>query len=269
MAFFGDGAVNNGAFHEGLNLAEHLEAAGAVRLREQPVRHRSAVRLRRRQSQRRRPRRGSMACPASKWTATTSWPSSRRPERRSSERAAGEGPTLLECKTYRTRAHAEGMGDFTYRTREEVEDWKTRCPIERSPPATAHGIRHAEALDAIDAEVAAVVAEAQQFAESSPLARPGHGGDARLRRSRSRRRSPRRGPAARRREITYMQATPRSSDDGDGRQPGDLRPGRGHRQARRQLQNDRGAVRPATAPSACATRRSASAASSAWRAARP
>ena len=44
---------------------------------------------------------------------------------------AGEGPTLLECKTYRTRPHAEGMGDFTYRTREEVEEWKARCPIAR------------------------------------------------------------------------------------------------------------------------------------------
>ena len=37
----------------------------------------------------------------------------------------GGGPTLLECQTYRTRPHAEGMGDFTYRTREEVEEWKS------------------------------------------------------------------------------------------------------------------------------------------------
>jgi len=33
----------------------------------------------------------------------------------------GGGPTLIECKTYRTRPHAEGMGDYTYRSREEVE----------------------------------------------------------------------------------------------------------------------------------------------------
>ncbi len=46
------------------------------------------------------------------------------------ERArGGDGPTLLECRTYRTRPHAEGMGDYTYRTREEVEAWKERCPI--------------------------------------------------------------------------------------------------------------------------------------------
>src|SRR6202012_4150068 len=43
----------------------------------------------------------------------------------------GEGPTLIECRTYRTRPHAEGMGDFGYRTREEVDGWKGRCPIAR------------------------------------------------------------------------------------------------------------------------------------------
>ena len=47
---------------------------------------------------------------------------------------AGGGPTLIECKTYRTRAHAEGMGDFGYRTREEVERWKARDPITRIAP---------------------------------------------------------------------------------------------------------------------------------------
>jgi 2-oxoisovalerate dehydrogenase E1 component len=44
VAFFGDGATNNGAFHEGLN--QHLESASPVHLREQPVRHRSPVQLR-------------------------------------------------------------------------------------------------------------------------------------------------------------------------------------------------------------------------------
>ncbi len=76
----------------------------------------------------------------------------------------GGGPTLLECKTYRTRAHAEGMGDFTYRTREEVEEWKTRCPIKRLrqlPGASS------AALDRIDAALAALVAESHQLAEAS------------------------------------------------------------------------------------------------------
>jgi TPP-dependent pyruvate/acetoin dehydrogenase alpha subunit len=48
------------------------------------------------------------------------------------ERArSGEGPTLIECRTYRTRPHAEGMGDFGYRTREDVDSWKLKCPLVR------------------------------------------------------------------------------------------------------------------------------------------
>ena len=42
---------------------------------------------------------------------------------------AGGGPTLIECKTYRTRAHSEGMRDAGYRTQEEVDSWKARDPI--------------------------------------------------------------------------------------------------------------------------------------------
>ena len=56
----------------------------------------------------------------------------------------GEGPTLLECRTYRTRPHAEGMGDYGYRTKEDVEAWKKLCPIQRLREATPH--RDAEIL---------------------------------------------------------------------------------------------------------------------------
>src|SRR5262249_29960002 len=56
------------------------------------------------------------------------------------------------------------MGDFGYRTREEVEDWKTRCPIRR----LRERINDDAALAKIDAEVARVVEDAARFAESSP-----------------------------------------------------------------------------------------------------
>ncbi|NJD02264.1 MAG: pyruvate dehydrogenase (acetyl-transferring) E1 component subunit alpha, partial [Ruminiclostridium sp.] len=47
------------------------------------------------------------------------------------ERAkAGEGPTLIECKTYRWMGHWTGDPQV-YRTREEVEEWKKKCPIKR------------------------------------------------------------------------------------------------------------------------------------------
>src|SRR5260370_557700 len=40
----------------------------------------------------------------------------------------GGGPTLIECRTYRTRAHAEGMRDAGYRTQDEVSEWRARDP---------------------------------------------------------------------------------------------------------------------------------------------
>jgi 2-oxoisovalerate dehydrogenase E1 component len=82
----------------------------------------------------------------------------------------GMGPTLLECLTYRTRAHAEGMGDFTYRTREEVERWKTKCPIEllKQRLIADHGLPAQHALDTIEQEERARVERAQVEAEQAP-----------------------------------------------------------------------------------------------------
>jgi 2-oxoisovalerate dehydrogenase E1 component len=85
----------------------------------------------------------------------------------------GGGPTLIECKTYRTRPHAEGMGDYTYRTREDVEQWKARCPIRRfRGHVLAEEILSEDRLLAIDEEVEAEVSESLQFAEASPLPDP-------------------------------------------------------------------------------------------------
>jgi 2-oxoisovalerate dehydrogenase E1 component len=82
---------------------------------------------------------------------------------------AGEGPSLIECRTYRTRAHAEGMGDYTYRTREEVAAWRERCPIKRLRAELLEKKLASEAeLDAIDAEIRAEVAAASQDAEKAP-----------------------------------------------------------------------------------------------------
>ena len=86
----------------------------------------------------------------------------------------GDGPTLLECRTYRTRAHAEGMRDAGYRTREEVDAWKARCPIARCASRLLDARRgeRPPTWTAIDQEVAAIVAEAAEFAEASPWPDP-------------------------------------------------------------------------------------------------
>jgi 2-oxoisovalerate dehydrogenase E1 component len=81
---------------------------------------------------------------------------------------SGEGPTLIECKTYRWRGHYEG-DVYGYRTEAEVEEWKEKCPIAgfRSR-LIAQGVASQEEFDGIDQEVDAAVAAAIEFAESSP-----------------------------------------------------------------------------------------------------
>jgi 2-oxoisovalerate dehydrogenase E1 component len=179
VAFFGDGAVNNGAFHEGLNLAsiwklpvlfvcENNQFATEVPFSYAAGNPSVAGRAK------------SYGMPGHELDGNDVEAIYQAAGEAVERARGGEGPTLLECKTYRTRPHAEGMGDFTYRTREEVEEWKTRCPIQRlrehllqrsagnghTPAATP------AALDAIDTEVARLVAEANQAAESSPWPDP-------------------------------------------------------------------------------------------------
>ena len=179
VAFFGDGAVNNGAFHEGLNMAsiwklpvlfvcENNQFATEVPFKYSAGNPSVASRG------------AAYGLPAIEVDGNDVL-AVHEAGREAVERARrGGGATLLECKTYRTRPHSEGMGDFTYRTREEVEAWKARCPILRLRDYLLGGdtglngdsITETE-LAAIDAEITRTVADAQQFAESSPWPEPG------------------------------------------------------------------------------------------------
>src|SRR5919199_1661634 len=130
VAFFGDGAVNNGAFHEGLNLASiwklpvlfvcennqyATEVPFAYAAGNPSVAGRGAAY-------------GLPGVEVDGNDVLAVHDAAGEAVRRA---RAGAGPTLLECRTYRTRPHAEGMGDFTYRTREEVDAWKRKDPIAR------------------------------------------------------------------------------------------------------------------------------------------
>ena len=65
------------------------------------------------------------------------------------------------------------MRDAGYRTRDEVDQWKARCPLARWRSRLLDGgVAAAGDLDRIDQEVAALVAEAAQFAEASPWPDP-------------------------------------------------------------------------------------------------
>ena len=80
----------------------------------------------------------------------------------------GEGPSLIECKTYRIRGHSRSDRNL-YRTKEEIEDWRINDPILRlEREALAHDRIDAAALRAIEADVEAEIETAIAFARASP-----------------------------------------------------------------------------------------------------
>ena len=209
VAFFGDGAVNNGAFHEGLNLASiwklpvlfvcennqfATEIAFSYSAGNPDVAGRGA----------------SYGMPGVLVDGNDVL-AVRAAAGRAVERAkAGDGPTLLECRTYRTRPHAEGMGDFGYRTKDEVETWKKQCPIQRYRDKV-------ERAEEIEAEVVVDVAKAQANAEAGPwpegLSASTHVySEAKAIASSA--------PPPGSRQITYMQATLEALTDAMARDPG-------------------------------------------------
>lgn len=81
----------------------------------------------------------------------------------------GDGPTLLEIKTYRYKGHS--MSDpGKYRTKEEVEEYKAQDPIEKVLRIIQENNFATEAeIEAINERVKAAVEESVQFAEESPF----------------------------------------------------------------------------------------------------
>lgn len=168
VAFFGDGASNNGAFHEGLNLAAiydlpavfvcennmyATEVAFSYAARNTNVSDRAIGY-------------GIPGVQVDGNDVLAVYEAAGEAIRRA---RAGQGPTLIECKTYRTRPHSEGMRDGGYRSAEELESWKARDPIQMLRASlVGQGLADDDELAAIDAAVQEQIAEAYEFAKDSP-----------------------------------------------------------------------------------------------------
>lgn len=80
----------------------------------------------------------------------------------------GEGPTLIEFKTYRWLGHWTGDPQV-YRTKEEVEEWKKKCPIKRFEEyMVKEEIVTKEELEKIENDVIEEIKYAEKFALESP-----------------------------------------------------------------------------------------------------
>ncbi|MEO1982797.1 MAG: dehydrogenase E1 component subunit alpha/beta [Fuerstiella sp.] len=167
VAFFGDGAVNNGAFHEGCNMASIWNLPVLLICENNQFATEVAFEY-------------SSGIPdVGRRAANYGLPGFEvdgndvlgiyETAREAIERArSGGGATLIECKTYRTRAHAEGMGDYSYRTREDVAEWREKCPIRRlAERVIGEGIVTEEELFAIETEVKTQVLADSKSAEQA------------------------------------------------------------------------------------------------------
>ncbi len=173
ISFFGDGASNEGAFHEAANMAA-LYKLPCVFVCENngygeytpQANHQAIVDV-----ADRAPGYGMPGVVVDGMDPVAVHEAAGQAIQRARE---GGGPTLLECKTYRYYDHVgvRGMG-LSYRTDEEVEQWKQKDPIPNFEAQLAkQGVLSAEQAQAIHAQVRKAVDEGIAFAESSPAPDP-------------------------------------------------------------------------------------------------
>jgi len=166
--FFGEGAVGEGAFHESMNLAQ-LWQLPVLFVCENNL-YAMGVPLEDSEAQTQIWRKAQAYRMAAEQVDGMDPVLMEAAARRAVERIrAGQGPVFLEARTYRFRAHS--MFDTqAYRTRDEIEDWKQRDPIERLRAwmQANHQLNDDEAA-AIDAEVLAEIDDAVAFAEAGTL----------------------------------------------------------------------------------------------------
>jgi pyruvate dehydrogenase E1 component alpha subunit len=171
LSFFGDGATNEGSFHEALNLAglwklpviffceNNLYGEGSPQSKQAPVAD-LAIRA------------SSYAMPGvtvdgndvlAVYEAT----------RIAADRArSGGGPTLIEGKTYRQRGHYEG-DPMVYRSKAEMEEWKGRDPVVafRARLLSETGVLEDELVN-LEKGVQEILNEAVAYAAASPKPAP-------------------------------------------------------------------------------------------------
>jgi acetoin:2,6-dichlorophenolindophenol oxidoreductase subunit alpha len=168
LCFFGDGAANEGTFHESLNLAsvwklpvvyvcenngygETTAARDAAAVEDLSVRAAGY---------------GLPGVTVDGQDLTTVYDAVNEAVERARR---GEGASLVETKTYRYHNHSFRLPIENYRTQEEIDSWRRRDPIDLYRAALiAEGVLGEASAQDLLAEVTKEMADAAEFAESSP-----------------------------------------------------------------------------------------------------
>ena len=168
FAYFGDGAANQGQVYESFNMAE-LWSLPVVYVIENNQ-YAMGTAIDRSSSETHLYKRGaSFRIPGEEVDGMDVLAVKAAAAKAAEHARSGKGPYILEMKTYRYRGHS--MSDpAKYRTREEVDEVrKTRDPIEHVEELLArNGWADDAALKTIDAEVKRIVADAAEYARTSP-----------------------------------------------------------------------------------------------------
>mgnify|MGYP000078860899 CR=1 FL=1 len=174
VCFFGDGASNNGTFHEGLNFAS-VHRLPVVFVCENNLYGISVS-----QKQHQAIKDISIRSVAYNMPGITIDGNDvlavYQTSGKAIERArGGDGPTLVECKTYRWRGHYEGDPNQgrRYRTLEEIQAWMKKCPIKRfEEKLIKEKVLNKNKMMHIRNEVEGRIEEAVTFANQSPFPDP-------------------------------------------------------------------------------------------------
>jgi len=168
VAFFGDGATNQGTFHESVNLAaiwdlpvvfvcennqyaESTPVSYAIRVKN--IADRAAAY-------------GIPGVLVNGMDILAVYEATNQAVKRARK---GEGPTLLDCKTYRYEGHEVGDPWDLYRSKEEVEEWRQKDPIPTFERKLIDGKTATQKeIDAIQKEVLGLIDTAVEYARESP-----------------------------------------------------------------------------------------------------
>ena len=163
--FFGEGAVAEGEFHESLNLAS-LWKVPALFLCENNLYAMGTALERSEADTDLCEKARSYKVPARSVDGMDVMAVLEATAQAAAEVRAGGGPQFIEFRTYRFRAHSMFDAEL-YRVKAEVEQWKQRCPIVAfTSRLESEGLLDAAELAAMEADVAAEIARAVDYAEA-------------------------------------------------------------------------------------------------------
>ena len=171
LSFFGDGATNLGEFHESLNMASVWNLP-VVFICDNNQYGMSAAINKVTNIDRLSIRATSYGIPGVTVDGNDVLAVYQAVEAGINRARAGEGPSFIENRTYRWRGHSKSDRNL-YRTPEEIEEWKQRCPIERFKRVLIEAeVMTAEETEAIDRQAKATIDRAAEEAITMPEPSP-------------------------------------------------------------------------------------------------